>query len=435
MKSCTKVFFWFICIVILVSCASDGTSTSDSDIVVTDLTALNEDSSGIGESPHNDGQSEFQGLCGPLTPDAHPCDTIVSNVNELQAALRNLSDDETVCLEDGTYSAGNFFIWNKNMTIRSKSGDRDAVIIDNEYRTSQSIFSVRAEHVTLADMTLKRAWWHGVHVAGGGHHVTLHNLRVIDVREQFVKVNPNGGEGNDDGTLSCSLFELTATGRAFIESHPTSDSLRCYTGGLDVLGADGWTVSGNTFRGIYCTNGYLPTHMVLFWVDSSDPLVEKNIIVNCARGIGFGLGTGSSHSGGTIKNNMIYDDPDLSGTFDVGIGLENAENVNVFNNTVYTGHYLNSIEYRFAGTMGTRITNNLTNKPIVPRNYGMADLKTNVTQTESSWFVDLESGDLHLASPVTGVVGQGTVIGEVADDIDGEVRNAISPDIGADEYY
>ncbi|MBU0991017.1 MAG: hypothetical protein KJ737_00870 [Proteobacteria bacterium] len=377
---------------------------------------------------------EENSSCEPLNPDDFPCDILVSNATELETAINNLQENETICLEDGEYAMGNMFIWASNTTIRSSSGNRDAVIIDNAYRESQSIFSVRADHVTISDLTLKRAWWHAIHVSGGGHFANLHNLHIIDAREQFIKVNNNGAQRNDDGTLSCSFLELTDTGREFIQDNPTSASLQCYTGGIDVLTADNWLVKNNTFKNIYCNNGYLPTHMILFWQDTSNPTVEKNTIVNCARGIGFGLGTSKTHSGGIIKNNMIYDDETLYGTFDVGIGIENAQNVKVCNNTVYVGHYFNAIEYRFSGTTGTQIFNNLTNHTIAERNGGTADLKNNVTHAQASWFSAITEGDLHLAYDVPEAVDQGIDIPEVTDDIDGEKRDDGNPDTGADEY-
>lgn len=371
--------------------------------------------------------------CEPLNPADYPCDKTVSTAAELTNAITTSIGNETICLEDGLYSVGNFFIWDSNLTIRSKSGNREAVIIDNEYRRSQSIFSIRADHVTIADMTLKRSWWHPVHVSGGGHYANLHNLQIIDAREQFIKVNNNGEQRNDYGTLSCSSLELTDTGRSFIENNPTSSNLQCYTGGIDGLTTDGWHVRDNTFKNIYCRNGHLPTHMVLFWRDATSPIVERNTIINCARGIGFGLGTSSGHTGGVIRNNMIYDNGSISGTFDVGIGVENGTNVEIYNNTVYTGHYFNSIEYRFT-TTGAKIYNNLTNKIIASRQGGIADLQNNISNVQNSWFVDVAAGDLHLASDIADVVDRGRDIAAVTDDIDGQMRANGSYDIGADEY-
>jgi len=53
---------------------------------------------------------------------------------------------------------------------------------------------------------------------------------------------------------------------------------------------------------------------------------------------------------------MIYHSSTDHGFADVGIGLENASNAKVYNNTVFLAHsYPNAIEYRFPGTSGGMI--------------------------------------------------------------------------------
>jgi hypothetical protein len=120
-------------------------------------------------------------------------------------------------------------------------------------------------------------------------------------------------------------------------------------------------------------------------------------------------------------------------TRDVSIGLENASNVRVYNNSVYTQNYSASIEYRFSGTSAT-IINNLTNRAIVKRNGGSASVIKNVTNAQASWFVNPAVGDLHLTSAVAAVVDQGQTLSDVTDDMDCESRpQGPAYDIGADE--
>jgi len=73
---------------------------------------------------------------------------------------------------------------------------------------------------------------------------------------------------------------------------------------------------------------------------------------------------------------------------DVGIGLENSSNTEVYNNTVYTPFYPNSIEYRFSRSQGIAIFNNLTNAIIISREGGAAVLQGNVTNAQANWFVN-----------------------------------------------
>jgi hypothetical protein len=96
-------------------------------------------------------------------------------------------------------------------------------------------------------------------------------------------------------------------------------------------------------------------------------------------------------------------------------------------------NYRNSIEYRFSGTTGASIINNLTNANISRRNGGSATLANNVSDAQASWFVNAASGDLHLASSISSVVDQGQTLSEVTVDYDTDVRTAGSYDIGADE--
>ena len=156
--------------------------------------------------------------------------------------------------------------------------------------------------------------------------------------------------------------------------------------------------------------------------------MERNQLISNARGIGFGLG-GSGHSGGLIRNNMVHT------IQDVGIGLESAPNALVYNNSIFTENYQNSIEYRFSTTLGVEIFNNLTNRAIASRDGGSGSLERNITHAQGSWFIDAAGGDLHLGSPTSSVVDQGLTLALVSDDFDGDLR-PIGPafDIGADEY-
>ncbi|MBI5895966.1 MAG: right-handed parallel beta-helix repeat-containing protein, partial [Desulfobacterales bacterium] len=168
--------------------------------------------------------------------------------------------------------------------------------------------------------------------------------------------------------------------------------------------------------------------------DSETPLIEQNLIINCDRGIGLGLGTRGC-SGGLIRNNMIYSDH-LGLNSDVGIGLESTQNARVYNNTIYLNNsYTWAIEFRWAASTGNLIVNNLTNKSIAGRDSGSATVRNNVTDAAAGWFLNPASGDLHLAQAVNAVVDAGETLDDVPDDVDGEPRPIGSGyDIGADEY-
>ena len=182
--------------------------------------------------------------------------------------------------------------------------------------------------------------------------------------------------------------------------------------------------------------GGLSEHAIHMWDSEagSGHVIERNRIVNCARGIGLGLR--AEVYGTMIRNNTVFSEFPGSREHDVGISIERAHDTQVFNNTVFFSSgeaYSNGIEYRYDSSSGVEIRNNLTNQLIRERNGANAELSANVTNAEAGWFADLSSGDLHLATCDEGsLVGAGEVLAAVSDDMDGDGRGDAN-DIGADD--
>jgi len=337
-----------------------------------------------------------------------------------------------------------------DVTLRSAGGDREAVVLDGGYGTSELI-SIHASGVVIADLTLTRAWDHPVHVSGSsGHAITgvmLHNLHVVDPGQQAIKVNPVDDGYVDAGTIQCCLIELTDTGRGHIR-----DS--CYTGGIDVHQARGWLVRRNRIQGFWCDTG-LSEHGIHFWRCCRDTVVEENVIAECARGVGYGLGsTGScrtyaddpypgvgfkGHIDGVIRNNFVSASvPALLASpngFDTGIGLEQAYGAIVVHNTVVStsAPVSSSIEWRFPNSV-VELDNNLASSILLARDGGQGTLAGNLEHAPLSWFADPAGGDLHLTPAAGDAVNAGIALpGGLCDtDIDGQGRDA-EPDVGADE--
>lgn len=361
----------------------------------------------------------------------------VSSVTALVDAVNATAHggDKTILVADGTYNlAGAYLrIATSGVTVRSASGQRGRVVLDGGYETTE-IFQIVASNVTISDLTLRRAANHPIHVMGGASANTtgtmLNNLHIIDPGQQAIKVNAASGHAANQGQLTHSLVELTDSGRAMVLSINGS----CYTGGFDAHAATGWVLRDNTIRGFWCAES-LAEHGIHLWSGSTGTLVERNLILDCDRGIGFGLGS-SPHYGGIIRNNFIVQSLG-HGQSDVGIGLESASGAQVYNNTIYLGHaYPNAIEYRFPASTNLRISNNLTNRGIISRDGGSASLAHNLATAQASWFVNPASGDLHLQGPFAGVVNAGVAVAGLSDDFDREVRPYGGGfDIGADEYH
>ncbi|MEM8862790.1 MAG: choice-of-anchor Q domain-containing protein [Chloroflexota bacterium] len=396
---------------------------------------------------------QSENLCAPL---AAPTGTIVnvSTVTELQNAVNSAAPNTTILIADGTYELNGVYlrIDEANVTLRSASGNRKAVMLDGNYQTTEIIQVVRS-NVTIADITLREAYYHPIHVmstdAGGDVLNTLiYNVHIIDPGEQAIKINKAGdGVYTDDGVIACSKIELTDTGRPFIRNN-------CYTGGIDAHQSRNWHIRDNHIEGFWCDSG-LSEHAVHFWRGSRDTLVERNVLVDNARGIGFGLVTSGSgrtfsdacpaagssyvdHFEAVARNNFIAaDDADLFNSnsgFDCGICVWNACGVDVYHNTVASSQApFSSIEWRFDNTEAT-IINNLVTHSLRDRG-GQATVSSNLENQPLSIFVDWPSFDLHLNDSAVAAIDQASTSVSVSDDIDGVPRPiGGAPDIGADEY-
>ncbi len=362
----------------------------------------------------------------------------VANVAQLENAINqaNAGGDKNIVIQSGTYHLNGVYLHLSadNITISGATGSRDAVVLDGDYVTTE-IFQVVGSSITIKNLTLKRAVYHPIHVFPSTKNVTgtvIDNVHIIDPGQQAIKINQNVAKtySANSGTVKRSKIELTASGRSQVWQINGS----CYTGGVDGHHATGWIIADNDIEGFWCEND-LSEHGVHFWSFSADTVVERNTIINCDRGIGFGLGS-SGHVRGIIRNNMIYHDSGHTHS-DVGISLESASDAQVYNNTIFQQQsYPNAIEYRFAATSNARITNNLTNKAISSREGGSGTLSSNITSAQSSWFTNPTTGNLHLAYRVSAVVDKGNYVAGLQDDFDGERRPMGSGiDIGADEFY
>jgi len=368
-------------------------------------------------------------------------------VGSLSQTVFDAAADTTILLADGTYAlSATLQLRAAGVTLRGESGDSSRVILDAGYAVNEAI-QVTASRVTVAHLTVEHAVDHPIHATTpGAENVTdlvFHDVHLRDSGEQLLKVNPGGGGGYvDRGRVECSRFTLTDAGRPNVE--PCCGG--CYTGGIDAHAAWGWVVRNNRFEGIYCDGAGLAEHAVHFWKGARDTLVENNVILDCARGIGFGLdgGTGDrvypdspsggaslAHYDGIIRNNVVWAN---HAYYDTGIELHIASRPLVLHNTVVHGPnasgFFSSIDARFPQT-DALLQNNITQR-ITQRDSPSATLVTNLESAPLSLFVDAAGQDFHLAAGAASAIDQGTAHAEAGVDLDGEPRGA-SPDIGADE--
>lgn len=373
---------------------------------------------------------------------ANPSGTTVVSVSttaQLLNAVSNIQSNQVIEIAAGTYNLTNSLWFNpssqvSNIGVRGATGDPDDVVLVgagmNNNTIQHGIWVGQVNGMLIADMTIKEVYYHPVQVTADSSNVHFYNLKLIDAGEQFIKGSSGGspGAGSDFGLVEYCLFEYTTQGTD-------------YTNGVDIHGGQDWIIRHCKFVRINVINnggGYGPA--ILMWNGSSGTIVEGNTFIDCEQAIAFGLidRTPNDHSGGIIRNNFIHrasgtpqgvDSPDCS------ILIWDSPNSRVLNNTIIqNGSYPNAIEYRF-DTTGAEIRNNLCDANIHDRGGGTSNntIANNVTNAQTSWFVNAAGGDLRLVSTATSAIDQAQAHNDVTDDYDGDARGG-SPDLGAHEY-
>jgi len=321
-----------------------------------------------------------------------------------------------------------------NVSIRGASNNRDDVVLvgkgmHNGWGADVPFgiwtgFDV--DRVTIANLTIRDFWEHGIILNPNTQRPHIYNVRLLDIGSQFIKGNPDPSRnGVSDGRLEYSLIEYSTTSR----DH--------YTNGIDIHAGWNWVIRRNVFRNITAPAGQLAGPAVLMWNRAGNTLTEGNLFINCARGIAYGLyawGGFRDHTGGIIRNNMIFRAASQAG--DVGIHVADSSATQILNNTVFlSGTYATPIEYRYPNSAGMLIINNLLDGTIWARDGASASLSNNITRANASLFVNAGEGDLHLVSSARSAIDAGLPFLDVPDDFDGTPRPVGSaPDIGADEF-
>ena len=373
----------------------------------------------------------------PAPPLPAPAGLIVTVSTEpaLRAACASLRSNTTIVVAPGTYLLRDTLYIRgtlANVGLRGATGDADDVVLAGPGMTDGSLqFGVwvggQVQGVTIADLTIRDVSNHPIVLNAGTQSPLIHNVHLVNAGQQFVKANPTaGGGGVDNGIVEYSVIEYETAAR---------DD---YTNGVDVHAGRNWTIRHNLFRNIRAPlPGQLAGPAVLMWNSSADTIVDGNTFVNCQREIALGLvtRTPNDHTGGIIRNNVIYRDTTFAGG-DVSIGVFDSPGTQVLHNTVIaSGDYPSRIEYRFPDTIGVVIANNLLDGTIRARDGARATLSDNVTTASRLLFANAPAADLHLSAEAAPTITKVPFLQDAPSDFDDEARPAGSvADIGADEF-
>jgi hypothetical protein len=308
----------------------------------------------------------------------------VSTVNELSDALHKankIGGNTDIVLSDGQYQINQRLrIIGSHIQLRSASGDPSTVILSGQGMKKSSsvevLIDVSGSHTSLSGFTLERSANHLIQIRAenDADSFSLSNCVLRDSYEQLLKVSAPHQKDSpyaDDGHIENCLFEYSA-----------GIGPQYYIGGIDAHRSRNWQVIGNTFKNIASPSIHVAEHAIHFWRKSANITVVNNVIENCDRGIGFGLGDNIANQtvGGLIETNIIKSSNPSHKFADAGIILEASPNVQIINNVVWIeGSYPRAIEYRFPTTKNVIIQNNITNKSISSRDGGQAKLIDNET--------------------------------------------------------
>ena len=381
----------------------------------------------------------------------------VASAQAILDAVAEADEGDTISIANGTYNTGTIEVYTAGITIRSASGNRNDVVLNNQYEGDSGLI-IFASNVTVADITIANSGKHGIHVMSSQESDTLntriYNVRIVDPGQKAIQITPGlGPYFPDNGEVSCSELELTDMGRT--EVLEIND--KCYTGGIHGFQVMGWAVRDNVIKGFWCQEG-LAGPGVIFATGSRDNVVERNQLVDNARGIWFGINQDASgrtydddpcpeasgeyvdHYGGIVRNNYVFAEIaelfDSADGLDTGIAAWQACHVDIVHNTLafFSAPY-SGIEYRWDNTTAN-IVNNLTTHNLRQRNSAQAYLAGNLTYQPLDSFIDASGGDLHLHPLASDAIDQGAAVssGLCDEDADGEPRPMRSArDVGADE--
>jgi hypothetical protein len=305
----------------------------------------------------------------------------VNNAAQLYKAVHQANRSKgatSIVLADGRYNiTQRLSFTGSHINLTSLSGDPTLVILSGQGMkkspSAEILIDISGSNISLSGFTLEQSANHLIQVRAekNADDFSLSNCVLRNSYEQLLKVSSSSSSKafSDNGSIKNCVFEYTA-----------GVGPQYYIGGIDAHRSRNWTIVGNTFKNIASPSQHVAEHAIHFWRKSANITVLNNTIEDCDRGIGFGLGDDVNNQtvGGLIANNSISNTNPLHQFTDAGIILEASPNIEISNNKLFIeGHYPNAIEYRFVATKNVVIKDNVTNKAIVSRDGGQAELSGN----------------------------------------------------------
>ncbi len=374
----------------------------------------------------------------------------IANETQLQTAMGDLQNGDTLLLTNGTYSLTSSLYVNgrNNVTIRGLSGSTNVTLVGKGMNNSNygavpfGIWS-NGTNTTVAHLTIRDTWDNEIIFNPGAQSPHVYGVRLLNAGSQFIKSNPTdaaAGAGVNNGVVEYCRFEYTGS--------PPNDhgSGAGYFNGISAHAAQDWVVRGNLFKNLHNPDSaaYLWNPAVLFWRHSVGTITEQNTFIDVDRAVAYGLDNTTpyfDHAGGAVRNNFVYLAPGLMSASrkagsDGSIIAWNSPGTLIDHNTVLlNANEFYAVEFRFATTTNGAARNNLGDAPVHLRDSATATLSGNLANAVPAMFADPAAADLHLLWTATNAIDKAPALTAVTNDFDGEARpRGANADIGADEF-
>src|SRR6185295_12447669 len=119
----------------------------------------------------------------------------VASEPQLQSAMGNLQNGDTLLLADGTYNltASLYINGRHNITIRGNAGSTNVILagqgMDNSGGVPFGIWS-NGTNTTIAHLTIRDTWDNEIIFNPGAQSPRVYCVRLINAGSQFIKSNP-----------------------------------------------------------------------------------------------------------------------------------------------------------------------------------------------------------------------------------------------------
>jgi len=360
----------------------------------------------------------------------------VETVEQLHLAVAGCDPGDEIVIAPGRYRLRRTLrVDRPHVVIRGRTGRPEQVVLHgagmNDPDRPHVAFRLAADGIELRDLSISDFWQYGVVCSGREpagvlpDRLVLSNLRIRNCGTRHIK-----GVYSRDESVGVLIEKVHCTQTENYRRRPghpvDADN---YIGGIDCMKTRGWIIRDCRFENIRGATGG-GRGAIFMWIGSVDPLIERNVIVNCGAAICLGNGHnpgGAYHvSGGIVRNNFIYH-PGRWRAVELGF----IRNVQFVHNTVYAAHpesrTIDIYDRRTIPTEGLVLRHNLIRGRISDRTRARkVDTTGNLADVgiPAEWFEDPASGKLFLTAAAKDAIDRVPPLAEAPTDILGRRRPA-----------